>query len=656
MSARFLPTRLRTTTRATAVFKTVLFVGLGLAAPAAAQDIAQSPPPGITPVVVTATRVNTPINDVASAITLITAADIQNHQWRTLPDALMTTPGLNVVQTGGPGGLTSVFIRGANSDQTKVIIDGIDVEDPSTGAFDFGQVSTADLARVEILRGPSSSLYGPNAIGGVINIVTLDGSGPAHIKATVEGGSFDTANETFEIAGSTEKISYNFDIAHNFSGNTPITPLGLLAPGEGRIGDRYDNLTASTKVNYQASPTLGFGLVARFVDADLRSTGENYIAFPAVPDAAQTDQLTRQVFTRGEARLSLFDHRFDNVFGVGFTYYRTTIQAPDDGLGLPAPTVDDGDRLKFDWQGTLKINPATTLVLGADADFDRLINSPINASDGYQAGFAEVDANPVKGLNIALSVRGDHDNRFGGAVTWRVAPVYTLAATGTQFKATYGTGFKAPTLSQLYVSFPAFNFFANPDLKPETSRGYDIGFEQPLARDHVRFGATWFDNSIRNLIDSNADFTSYANIGRATTYGAETFLAINLSSRLSLRTDYTYTFTRDDLTHQELLRRPKDVADLTGTWRPSERLQFSATLLYKGAWVDGSRDFSIPRLYASPYATVNVAASYQLTRTVTLFARIDNLLNRQYQDPVGFDKPGIGAFGGVTVDLAAPRL
>jgi vitamin B12 transporter len=630
-----------------------LFIGLGFAASAAGQEAAQ---PSLTPMVVTATLIDTPMDQVGSSISLITAADISDHQWRTLPDALMTTPGLNVVQTGGPGGLTSVFIRGANANHTKVIIDGVDAEDPSTGAFDFGQVLTSDLARVEILRGPSSSLYGSDALGGVINIVTEAGSGPAHIKASVEGGSFDTINETFGVAGSSGKFSYSFNLAHDFSGDTPITPAGLLAPGEKLVGDRYDNLTASTKLNYQVSPILSFGLVARFVDADLRSIGENYNVFPAIPDAAPTDQLTRQVFARAETRLSLFDNRFQNVFGVGYTYYQTTIQSPDDGSGLPAPTIDDGDRLKFDWQGTLKLSPIATLVTGADLDFDRLINSPITARDGYQAAFAELDANPVQGLNVALSVRDDHDNRFGNAATWRVAPTYTIPVTGTQIKASYGTGFKAPTLTQLFVSFPAFDFYANPNLKPETSRGYDIGFEQPLLGDRLRFGATWFDTVIKNLIDSNADFTSYANIGRATTYGVETFISAELTRRLSLRADYTYTLARDDMTNLELLRRPKDVADLTGTWRPTDRLQLSATLLYKGGWVDGSRDFSVPRLMASPYATANVSGSYQIGPGVSLFARVDNLLNRHYQDPVGFAKPGIGAFGGVTVDLAASSL
>lgn len=624
---------------------------------AAGQDISQPPQAAaLTPVVVTPTRIDTPLDQIGGSISLITAEDIDAHQWRSLPQALETAPGLNVVQTGGPGGYASVFIRGADSDQTKVIIDGVDAIDPSTGAFDFGQVLTSGLARVEILRGPASSLYGPNAAGGVVNIVTADGSGPPHLTLSFEGGSFKTANQTARLAGGDTRFNYAFDFAHDFSGDTPVTPLGLLAPGEQRIGDRYDNYTFSAKVNGQLTPILGFGLVARYVMADYRFTDENYDVFPAVPDAAQSDQYERQLFTRAETRLSLLDGRFQNVLGVGYTFYHTAIQTPDDGFGLPPATIDDGDRIKVDYQGTLTLSPKATLVVGADADLDRLIDSPVTASDGYQAGFLELQAHPVQGLSVAASVRDDHDDRFGNAVTWSLAPTYVIAKTGTQLKASYGTGFRAPTLTQLYVSYPGFDFFANPNLKPETSRGYDVGFEQPVDHDRARFGATWFHNSIRDLIDTNADGTSYANIGRATTYGVESFVSFRVTPALQVSSDYTYTFARDDIADVELLRRPKDKVDVSTVWQATRRLQLSATWLYKGGWVDGSRDFSVPRLWASPYAVVNLAGAYDLGHGVSLFARIDNLANRHYEEPVGYDRPGIGVFGGVKVDLDARKL
>jgi vitamin B12 transporter len=632
----------------------VLFIGLIAPGLALAQ---QQPPPDtpstpVSPVVITATRIPTTLDQIASSITLITGQEIEDNQWRTLPDVLNDVPGLNVVQTGGPGGQTSVFIRGADANHTKVLIDGIDVNDPSAGVFDFGQMLTSNIARVEVLRGPEGSLYGPDALGGVINIVTREGSGPPRLTASLEGGSFDTLNETANISGSTGRFSYSADIAHFLSGDTPVTPPGLLAPGEARIGDSYDNTTASTKLGFALTPDASLHLIVRYTDDDLRVTGENETNFPDdFPDAAQTVQKSRQLFTRGEARFTLFNGDLKNVLGVGYTDYSTTSQSPNDGLGLPPPSLAAGNRIKLDYQGTLTLPASNTLVLGAEDDEDRLLASPVNASDSYRAGYLELQSHPLAGLSLTTSVRYDNDDRFGGFTTWRVAPTYLIAATGTQLKATYGTGFTAPTLTQLFVSFPSFDFFSNPNLKPETSQGYDIGFEQPFARNRLRFGATWFDNDIKNLIDDNADFTSFANVGRATTYGVESFISAAVTSRLSLRADYTYTIARDDIADQALLRRPKDKASLAATWRATHRFSVSGSLLYVGAWVDGNRDFSIPRLMASPYATVNVATAYDLGHGVTLFARIDNLLNRQYQNPVGFDKPGIGAFGGVKVSV-----
>ena len=601
------------------------------------------------PVVVTATKIPTPISQIGSAVSLITAADIDAHQWRTLPDALATTPGLSVVQSGGPGGLTSVFIRGANAGQTKVLIDGIEVNDPSTpnAAFDFGQVLTASLARVEVLRGPQSSLYGSDALGGVINVVTAEGHGPAKITASLEGGSFKTFNQSLGVSGSTAQIRYAFNFAHFRSGDTPVTPLDLLAPGEKRIGDRYDNVTAGTKLGVDVSKDFSLGFVLRYTDAHLRSTGEDYSRFPHnFPEAAQTDQKTRQVFARGEARLTLFHGALQNLVGVGFTDYRTRIQSPDDGFGLPAATVDNGDRLKFDWQGTVKLSATQTLLLGAETRNDRLINSPINAADRTTAGFAEWQATPLAHLSLAASARYDSDARFGSKTTWRIAPAYTVAATGTLLRASVGTGFKAPTLSQLFVDYAPY-FFGNRLLKPETSTGYDIGFEQPVSGDRLRIGATWFHNAIRNLIDTNDTFDSYTNRGRVTTYGIESFAAVTLSNRLAVHADYTWTVARDDIKQQDLLRRPRHKADLTATWRPNAKLTLAATGLYVGTRIDGNRDFSITRLIAPAYATVNLSGSYALGKSVTLFGRIDNALDRHYQNPTGFDRPGIGAFAGV---------
>jgi vitamin B12 transporter len=627
---------------------------------AAAQQ-SVTPPSTVSPVVVTATLAPTPLDQVGSSISLITADQIQAHQWRTLPDALETTPGLNVVQTGGPGGQTSVFIRGANSNHTEVIIDGIDVNDPSQlGAYDFGQGLTAGVEKIEVLRGPESSLYGADALGGVINIVTPDGEGRPTLTLSGEGGSFDTTDETAGLTGSSSGFHYALNLTHFRSGDTPVTPPGLLAPGEAAIGDRYDNLTGQAKFRYDFARDVRVGLVVRWVDTTYRSTGENFDLFPKppVPDAAQTTQWEHQFFTRANADFPLFGGALQNSIGAAYANFHTTILGPNDGdvTPPPGPTIDNADRLKFDWLGRIVLGPDNTLLLGVDDTVDRLIDSPASAVESRAGGFAELLARPVAGLSLAASARYDSDDRYGGFATWRLAPVYTVAATGTLLKGSVGTGFKSPTLSDLFVSFPEFDFFANPALRPERSFGYDLGFEQPLWGERVRLGATWFHNDIRGLIEAAPDpardpfAETLVNIGKATTYGVESFVSLKVSSKLDLRGDYTWLIARDDIARAELLRRPQNKASITADWRPVSRLRLAASLVYVGAWLDFDRSGSF-ELMASPYATVNVSGDYDLGHGVTLFARVDNLLDRRYEDPVGFDKPGIGAYGGLRLAL-----
>ncbi len=185
------------------------------------------------PVVVTATRLPTPESEVVSSITVITAEEIEQKQERTLPDALADVPGLNVVQTGGPGATTSVYMRGTDANQVKVLIDGIDVGDPSSpdGSLNLANILTSNIARIEVLRGPQSGLYGADAIGGVINIITKAGSGPAALTGTLEGGSFGTFNQYANASGSTGPFHYEFNAAHFSADDTPVRPPGLVLTG-----------------------------------------------------------------------------------------------------------------------------------------------------------------------------------------------------------------------------------------------------------------------------------------------------------------------------------------------------------------------------------------------------------------------------------------
>jgi vitamin B12 transporter len=594
-------------------------------------------------IVVTATRLPTPEAQVASSISVVTADDIADRQLQTLPDLLKVVPGLNVVQTGGPGGQTSVFMRGTNANHTKVLVDGIDVSDPSSpgGTFDFGQFLTQDIQKVEILRGPQSGLYGSDAIGGVINIITKSGSGPAEFNAGAEAGSFDTFNQNAGVSGSADQFHYAANLQHFHSGATPVTPLDLLAPGEQRIDDYYDNLTGSTKLGFDVTDHFDVGLNARYTDSHLRLTGENEDNFPAdFPDSSQSHNDTRQYYARATAHLTSFGGAFEQTLGLAYSDVKSYETSPD------APESDFfGERVKIDWQGNIRLAADEKLVLGAEHERDEM-TVPLSASTTIDSGYAELQSSFADALYNTLSVRYDDNDRFGGKFTYRVAPAYLIEATGTKLKFSVGTGFKAPTLSQMFQNFPEFDFYGNPDLKPESSLGYDLGFEQ-AAGSAVRFGATYFHNDIKNLITDNADFTSLANVGRAVTQGVESFASYQPLQSLTFRLDYTYTEATDEVADQELLRRPKHVGSLNAAWHASTRLSLNATVLSVSSWIDGNRDFSIPRLTAPGYTVVDVAASYDLTAHLALYARVDNLFDRHYENPVGFLGPSLGAFAGV---------
>ena len=609
---------------------------------------------GETTVVVSPTGTPTPAENVASSVTVITAQDIEREQRRTVPDALSNVPGLNIVQTGGPGGVTSVFLRGANPNQTKVFIDGIAVSDPSNpnGEFDFGQLLTNDIERIEVLRGPQSGLYGADAIGGVISIITKKGEGPPKVTTTVEGGSFGTFNQFGSLSGSQDRFNYSFNVGHWLSTSTPVTPLDILPPGQRRINDFYDNQTYSTKLGYDFNEYVTINYVARYTDAMLKFTGDN--PFTSIPNPTQSHQFVQQFYSRGETVVSLFDGRFKNYFGINYTHTSNLNTSPNF-----APTENGGQRVRYDWGGVITAIPGQTFLLGLQNEKDTLntnFPTPLSASSTTNSAYAEAQLAYNKMAFFVANVRYDNNDTFGAHTTYRLAPAVIVPETETKLKASYGTGFKAPTLNQRFVSFPDFNFFANPNLKPEEAAGWDAGFEQPLFKDRVRFGATYFHNDITNLIQFTSTGTSSTliNVGQATTSGWELFAGAVVTDRIKVRADYTFTRAIDDITGLELLRRPRHKASFTTLWNPIDPLTLSATVLHVGDWKDIARSGFPSNLPTKGYTVVNLAGNYKVNGNVTAFARIDNLFNEHYQNPLGFERPGFGIFGGIRVEGQVP--
>jgi vitamin B12 transporter len=594
--------------------------------------------------VVSPTGVVTPAWQSASSITIVTEKDIQTQQHRTVPDILRTAPGLNMVQAGGPGAQTSIFMRGTNANHTKVILDGIDIGDPanSNGAFDYAHLLAADIQQMEILRGPQSGLYGSDAIGGVISIITKKGEGPPRVTGSLESGSFKTFNQTLGLSGSERNFNYAVNVAHLHAGDVPVTPPELLPPGRRAIGNNYDNMTYSTKLGVDLNDNLTVNSAVRYIDTTLLFTGDG--GFPSTPNATQSTHSVQQLFNREEAVWSLFDGRIKSYFGLNYTNSR----AYDAGPGDPA-TITTGERLKFDWRTVAEIARDNNLIFGAEHQTDRMDTAAFAARNGNKAGFIELQSALANRLFLVANIRQDSNDLFGERMTYRVAPAVIVPITETKLKASYGTGFKAPSLSQLFRDFPTFNFFANRNLKPEDSRGYDAGFEQPLFNDRVRFGSTYFHNDITNLIDYNATFTSLVNVNSATTEGTETFVSAQITERFGIRADYTFTRAVNAATGMQLLRRPKEKWSATATWLPLDALTLSATVLRVNDWIDVTRDGSISGIVAPGYTLVNLRGDYAVNDQVKIFGRIDNLFDARYQNPTGFLAPGLAIFGGIRV-------
>ena len=282
--------------------------------------------------------------------------------------------GAERLQTGGPGGQTSVFMRGTNSNHVKVFIDGIDAGDPSSpnGAFDFAHLLTGDIERIEVLRGPQSGLYGSDAIGGVISITTKSGEGPPKVTALVEGGSFGTFNQNAGVSGSQGNFDYAFNVLHYRSTNIPVTPLNLLAPGVRRNNDSYNNWTYSANLGAKVTDDLSVWLIGRYTQAKVGFTGDDFLNFvPPAPEALQDTQVNHNAYTRAEAVWLPFDGSFKNVFGVSYTnlWNRSIDPNADSFFTTPLvspPTTNLGQRTKFDWRGEAKVAPGQTVVLGLE--------------------------------------------------------------------------------------------------------------------------------------------------------------------------------------------------------------------------------------------------------------------------------------------------
>ncbi|HUL13329.1 MAG TPA: TonB-dependent receptor [Methylococcaceae bacterium] len=596
-------------------------------------------------VVVTATRTETPEKEIGSAITVITAQEIASRKLNSVADVLRVVPGLDVVRAGGAGQQTSVFLRGANANLTLVLIDGVEMNDPASpnGAFNFSDLQTDNIERIEILRGAGSAIYGSDPIGGVINIITKKGQGKPKFQAMGEGGSYDTFKVRGGVTGGTDRVNYNLSASR--------LETGGFSAADSAFGnserDSYKNSTVSARLGAQALDNLDFGWTLRYNEGKaMIDTGCNFV----VPcDDPNSYTKSNALFTRGHGHLQLFDGFWEQTLGLAYSRTDRHSIYKVDRTDLSYSRDDNlGEKIKVDWQNVLHVHETNTVTLGIEDDEDRMASEstygfpppPINQKTMNDIGFYLQDQIRLFDRWFTTAgVRHDENNRFGGHVTWRANQVFAVTETGTRIKGSYGTGFKAPSLLQLFDPT-----FGNPDLKPETSRNWDIGLEQSLWRERIQLEATYFNNSFENLIKFGPPpFFKPENIGQATAEGVEGVVEFRPLEDLSLRGTYTYTRTKDQDTGQRLLRRPTHKGSFDADYRFLGKAAVHLNILMVGD-KDDILDTRVPG-----YVLVNLAGSYDVSKNLQIFARVDNLFDKKYEEVFGFGTSGIAGYGGVTL-------
>ncbi|HEU5079224.1 MAG TPA: TonB-dependent receptor [Opitutaceae bacterium] len=569
-------------------------------------------------IVISASRSPQDLQRTPSSVSLVSLSEIEREQIVDLRTALTQAPGIDVVNTGAVGGASAVFIRGASNHQTLFVVDGVRMNDRSDQYSPFlGSADLANIGRIEVLRGPQSTLFGSSAMGGVILIESQRGEGELRGSIDATAGSFQTLGVSAEASGSRNGLSYSAAVAHFETAND-------------RAHNDLRQWTYATRLEYALNDRILFGTTFRAQNAEYEEAGSR--VFPGVGDV-DADNALFTVYSDVKIAPHL-DSRL--TFGLHRRTYRFA-----DSFGL---SHSSNTREIVDWQNTWSASPRLEVVAGTNFEWSKFAIETSNTRDQVAAGYVSATARPVKNVTLTVGGREDSFRSVGDAFTWR-SGIAWQPRDGTNLHATYGTGFSAPGSDDRY-GVPQYGQLPNPDLKPEKSRGWDVGIDQALWRDRLTLTATYFENRFRNLFEYEiVDFNTFAgrivNRTRASSRGFEFGANLNITSRLHTRLAYTYVDARNDETGERLVRRPRHVADGEISYDVTGALVLGAGLHVAA----GRTDSGVGAI--EDYATARVFASYEAFKNLTLKVRVENALNEKYEDAYGYAALPFGAFGSV---------
>ena len=569
-------------------------------------------------IIVTGSGFEQPRDETGQAISILDRDRLDTLQVTTISDALQTLPGVRIASRGGVGGQTSAFIRGGNSAQTLVLIDGVRINDPSSpnGAFDFGALLTGNVARVEVLRGPNSIIWGSQAIGGVVNVQSIIPTDAFTVNASAEYGRYDTGQVRANVSGTSGILEGSF-------GGAYFTTGGISSLRSGTERDSYRNGAANgrLKVNLSESLSLDFrGYYNRGrieYDSPFGSGGN------ALPVSRNKQYIG---YVGGNTAL------FHNRLKTRVSYARTDItRLGTDPVVFSFNNFDvKGTINRYELHNSLDLVDGVTLVFGAEHERTYARTSFEGAAadvarNSVTSGFAQAILRPLTGLTLTGGVRHDDYSTYGGQTTLGGNIAYTPNEGRTVLRATYGEGFRAPTLSEGQPPF------GNPNLKPETARNFDLGAEHGFLNGKARVGVTYFNRRSTNLITFSFVSFQSENIGRSSGKGVEVELALKPTDRLDLRANYSLVDARikspGTQFDNRLALRPRNTANLSMDWETPFGAAIGASLTLVGDSFDNQAN----TVRLDGYALAGLRASVPIGGTFVLFGRVENLFDTQYE-------------------------
>jgi vitamin B12 transporter len=607
-------------------------------------------------IVVVANRTPELLSKVGQSVTVLTLPQIKADQELVLSDILAREPGVSFARNGGVGETTSLFIRGAETDQTLVMIDGVRLDDPSApgGGFDFGNLLVGDISRVEVLRGPQSTLYGSQAIGGVVNIVTAAPTRPLQGDAQVEGGTYDTLYGKAALGG--KDGPWTWQVAANYYSTVGISAFDQSFGG--KEPDGYHNVGVTTRLGYEIAPDISIDLRGIYLQARSKFDGFGY-------DDNEWGA-TRESVAYAGLNFGLLDDRLKNRVAAQYTLTQRDDYDPADA---PETKTFDGrgTNTRFEYEGTYAIAEGWTGVFGAESTRESITTSspafdapgtpPIKAYDIINSGYGQLQVEPIRGLNLTGGLRYDDHSTFGGHAVGQASAAWRLNQGQTILRASWGQGFKAPSVYELYSPY------GYTGLKPEQANGWDAGIEQKFWAGHADLQLTYFDRATTDLIDfayclstatpqcANGRFGYYDNVAKAEAQGIELSGSIRPLHGLDITANYTYLDDRNRSPgfdfNKVLARRPANTANLTANYVWPVKLSTAVAIRYAGKSYDDSDN----TVLLKSYTLVDLRAAYPLGHGLEVYGRIENLFDKAYETTYLYGSLRRAVYGGVRVSF-----